>query len=142
MSKNPLITQALQRMASLSAESAKIVEGLTGNDVSETSVESLTKKIDHLVAENKRLRHLLYSSTPVQSDVVISDEEQAEFAATFSAYLKATPSAAQGWNAARFHPYSPAVRVAIASALIDFCVSNNLTVADVWRDIVACSGHL
>lgn len=140
------VLNALDRVASLSAETAALVnqikpknnpEGLLSNP--EDTVAKLTNKITQLNSEIVMLRMM---TLPVEEP--LTEDEVEAFTHSFYDHLERLEDvkvAMLGFNRSFFLAYSPRVRIVIATALLNYCTKQNLTVSDLWRDIVANMGH-
>lgn len=133
------VIDALNRVASISAEAAALVDQVRPEKETE-EVTLLKNSIVRLTSEVALLR---MEAQPDYSPV--SDEDALSFAAGFVDYLNKLPdlkAALIGYNRNFFLPYSAPVRVVIATTLLNYCTKNNLTSSDLWSDIVANMGYL
>lgn len=137
------VLKALERVSSLSAESAELVNQIKAAQpiTEETKViDKLKANIEQLKAEISLLR---MEAIPV--DTPLSDSEILEFTHSFNEYLTKSENikfTLQGYTRNFFHPYSAPVRVVIATTLLNYCTKNDLSASDLWRDIIANAGHM
>lgn len=140
----PNVLRALERVASISAESAELVQQIkltdAGKDTPEQTIAKLTATITKLNAEISLLR---MEAIPV--DAQLSEDDIQAFAQSFTEYLSKLENiktAMLGFNRAFFSTYSPQVRVVIATTLLNYCTNNDLSASDLWRDLVANTGYM
>lgn len=137
------VLKALDRVSSLSAESAELVNQIKAAQpiTEETKViDKLKANIEQLKAEISLLR---MEAIPV--DTPLSDSEVTEFVHSFNEYLSKSENikvTLQGYTRNFFAPYSAPVRVVIATTLLNYCTKNDLSASDLWRDIIANVGHM
>lgn len=143
----PNVLKALEKVASLSADSAALVEQLKPKTNPEAvmsnpekTVATLNSKITQLNSELNMLRIML-----IPVDDPLPDSEIEEFTNSLYDHLDKSENiktALAGYRRDFFAPYSPRVRAAIATALLNYCTKNDLSASDLWRDIIANMGHL
>lgn len=136
------VIDALNRVASISAEAAVLVEQVKPKP-NEKETEEVTLLKNTIIRLTNEIAILRMETQPDYRP--LSDEEVTAFTSAFVAYLNKAEdikTALLGYNRNFFLPYSAPVRVVIATALLNYCTKNNLTAFDLWSDIVADMGYL
>jgi hypothetical protein len=142
----PSVLKALERVASLSAESANLVGQLKSNpneQITGDNTATIAKLTSSITQLNSELSLLRMEAIPV--DAVLSDSEIENFTTSFEEYLSKSTNIKTtllGFTRTFFLPYSPPVRVVIANTILNYCTKNDLSASDLWRDIVANTGYL